>query len=191
MKKHALRKLFTEKRQQLSMAEYETRNKQLLFQFQQLDFSTITGIHLYLPIKFRKEPDTFLIRSWLQQAHPHIQRVFPKADFTDHRLMHFNDDEQLQVIENKFGIPEPEIGNAANINQVNLIIVPLLAFDLCGYRVGYGKGFYDRFLAGFSSSVQFFGLSFFDPVDEIEDIDGFDIPLHRCITPKKIWEFQI
>lgn len=191
MKKAALRKLFTQKRQQLSIAEYETLNTQLLLGFQQLDFSTITGIHLYLPIKRRKEPDTFLIRSWLQQAHPQIQRTFPKADFADQRLTHFNDDEQLQLVENGFGIPEPKAGGTGNIDQVNLIVVPLLAFDLKGYRVGYGKGFYDRFLAGFSSSVQFVGLSFFDPVDEIEDTDGFDILLHRCITPEKIWDFRI
>ncbi|MGV8877943.1 MAG: 5-formyltetrahydrofolate cyclo-ligase [Sphingobacteriaceae bacterium] len=189
VKKTALRKLFTQKRQQLAMAEYEMLNTQLLLAFQQMDFSTITGIHLYLPIISRKEPDTFLIRTWLQLAHPQIQRIFPKVNFADQRLTHFTDDEHLELVENGFGIPEPKAGSPGNIDQVNLILVPLLAFDLKGYRVGYGKGFYDRFLAGFSSSVQFVGLSFFDPVDEIEDTDCFDIPLHHCITPEKIWDF--
>lgn len=190
MKKADLRQQYLIKRQQLTLAEYEKLNEQLLQGFQQLDLSGIRGIHLYLPIKHHKEPDTFQIRHWLQQEHPEILRIFPRADFADQSMQHYADDEELELVENGFGIPEPIFGNLVNMDQINLIIVPLLAFDLQGFRVGYGKGFYDRFLAKCSPSCWIVGLSYFDPVKKIEDNDFYDIPMHNCITPRKIWEFM-
>jgi 5-formyltetrahydrofolate cyclo-ligase len=73
--------------------------------------------------------------------------------------------------------------------MIDLVFIPLLACDLQGNRVGYGKGFYDRFLSKCRYDVKKIGLSFFDPVDKIEDVNVFDIPLDECITPKKTWVF--
>ena len=70
-------------------------------------------------------------------------------------------------------------------------MIPLLAFDKKGFRVGFGKGYYDKFLARCKPNVIKAGLSFFDPVDEINDISGFDIPLNFCITPKEIFSFSL
>ena len=70
-----------------------------------------------------------------------------------------------------------------------MILVPLLAYDLQGNRVGYGKGFYDRFLAKCNANVQKVGLSYFEPLDSIGDAESFDIKLNSCISPEKIWIF--
>jgi 5-formyltetrahydrofolate cyclo-ligase len=69
------------------------------------------------------------------------------------------------------------------------VLVPLLAFDESGYRVGYGKGFYDRFLQQCRKDVLTVGFSYFDAIDKIEDTHQFDVPLNYCITPHRIYEF--
>ncbi len=189
MKKQELRKIYLEKRLQLLETECETLNMALLQQFKQLDFSGINAVHLFLPMLRRKEPNTWPMINYLQKELPQIKRVFPKADFTHKKIINFLDDEQLVVAENKFGIPEPVSGNQFYIDKNSIVIVPLLAFDLSGNRVGYGCGFYDRFLAGCEVGTQFIGVSFFDPVAVIEDADELDVQLHQCITPKKFWKF--
>ena len=72
-------------------------------------------------------------------------------------------------------------------SKIDLVLIPLLCFDKKGYRVGYGKGYYDRFLAECRPDVMKIGLSIFEPVDEISDVDEFDVKMDYCITPNKIW----
>ncbi len=189
MKKQELRKIYLEKRLQLSETEYENLNQQLLLQFMQLDFSKITAVHLFLPMLRTKEPNTWLMIKYLQKEHPNINRVFPKADFKQKKLINFLEDEDLIIAENKFCIPEPISGNQFYIDKNSMVIVPLLAFDLTGNRVGYGGGFYDRFLAECEVGTQFIGLSFFEPFELIEDAEVFDVKLYQCITPAKVWKF--
>ncbi len=189
MKKAELRKIYLEKRLKLSDREYQTLNQQLLQQFKQLDFEGITAVHLFLPMLQTKEPDTGPLIKYLQTVYPQIKRVFPKADFQQKTLTHFLDDEALVIAENRFGIPEPISGNQFYIDKNSIVMVPLLAFDSIGNRVGYGGGFYDRFLAGCAIGTQFIGLSFFEPVDWIEDANVLDVKLHRCILPGKIWNY--
>jgi 5-formyltetrahydrofolate cyclo-ligase len=69
------------------------------------------------------------------------------------------------------------------------VFIPLLAFDKSGHRVGYGAGYYDRFLSKCKPDCLKVGLSFFEPVDEISDADEFDVKLNHCVTPSKIWTF--
>lgn len=190
MTKKQLRQLYTARRRQLTQPVYEDMNRLLLQQFQKLDLTGIQCIHMFLPAQERREPDTCLIRNWLRSGHPQIMRVFPKADFTDCTMRSYADDQHLQTAVNPMGIPEPVAGTPIDDTQIDLIIVPLLAFDRQGYRVGYGKGFYDRFIACCRPNVQLTGLSFFPPVDHIDDLHEFDQPLHQCITPDGIWYFK-
>jgi 5-formyltetrahydrofolate cyclo-ligase len=189
MKKQELRKIYLEKRLLLSATQYKTLNQALLQQFTQLDFSGTNAVHIFLPIFRTKEPDTGLLIDYLRTTHPTIKRVFPKADFKQRTLTNFLDDENLVITENKFGIPEPVSGNQFSIDKNSIVIVPLLIFDLHGYRLGYGGGFYDRFLAACEAGTQFIGLSFFEPIDLIEDANEFDIKLHQCITLGKVLSF--
>lgn len=186
MTKAELRKIYIQKRNHLSLVEYDALNKLLLYQFQQLDLSAVNCIHLFLPIRERKEPNTFLIRDWLEEHYPHITRVFPKADFANHTLQNYTDDEQLELSVNAFGIPEPVNGNIVPASAIDLMLVPLLAFDRQGSRVGYGKGFYDRFMTQCKPGTRFIGISFFEPVESIADLNEFDLKIDSCITPEGI-----
>ena len=81
-------------------------------------------------------------------------------------------------------------GNHFKIENLDIIFIPLLAFDIEGHRVGYGKGYYDRFLKLTNNSTLKIGLSFFDPINKILDIDDNDVKLDYCVTPKQVHKFN-
>jgi 5-formyltetrahydrofolate cyclo-ligase len=189
LNKQQLRKQYQAKRAALTGDSYAILNEQLLQLFKTIDFTGIGCLHIFLPMISRKEPDTQLLINWLKATHPEIRLAYPKTDFLDFTILNFFDNADLRLEINAQGITEPVKGNMVDIAAIDMVIVPLLIFDMQGYRVGYGKGFYDRFMAKCKPQTQFIGLSLFDPVDSIEDIDGFDIPLHQCVTPQKVWRF--
>jgi len=186
MLKAEIRKQALNDRLLISEATYKELNKALLKQFKRLDFSKIKTLHIFLPISEKKEPDTFLLIEWLNKNYPEIKIIVPKADFetalmTNHEYMGIDD---LQ--KNLYNILEPQKG-ALYEGDVDLVLVPLLAFDKQGYRVGYGKGFYDRFLEGLNA--QKIGLSLYSAIEKIDDVNQHDIRLDFCITPTEIIKF--
>ena len=98
---------------------------------------------------------------------------------------------EKNLIENAWGILEPSGENQEKIlpEQIDLVIIPLLIFDKKGNRVGYGKGFYDRFLQQCKPETIKIGLCLEEAIEEIEDINEFDIKMDLCIIPNKIYRF--
>ena len=90
----------------------------------------------------------------------------------------------------EWGIPEPVGGSVVKPTDFDIILIPLLAFDKNGQRVGYGKGFYDRYLAECRPDCLKIGISLFDPVDFIEEVESHDIPLDIAICPAKLYDFR-
>jgi 5-formyltetrahydrofolate cyclo-ligase len=90
---------------------------------------------------------------------------------------------------NEYNIPEPLDNDVVPPDAIDLVIIPLLAFDEKGNRVGYGKGFYDRYLKECREDCMKLGFSYFDPVDSIDDAGEFDVPLDFCITPHRTYVF--
>jgi 5-formyltetrahydrofolate cyclo-ligase len=186
MDKRRLRKEALARRVALLGQEVEVLNEKLLNQFKTINFSKVNSIHIFLPIVVKKEPNTFLMIEWLQQHHPEIVIVVPKADFSSNLMENYVFTKKEDLTTNQYQIPEPREGKTF-LTVPDMVIVPLLAFDEKGYRVGYGKGFYDRFLQGIST--QKIGLSFFNAVAEINDVHLNDIKLDKCITPNGIVAF--
>ena len=183
--KSTLRKQVLQQRLSLAEEEFLALNQLLLAQFKTLDFSEIKSIHVFLPIVKKREPDTFLLIDWLQENHPQIHIVVSRANFEDHSMSHHPFvKEDLQ--ENAYHIPEPQTLQIFE-EKIDMVLVPLLAFDRNGYRVGYGKGFYDRFLS--EMEVKKVGISLFEPIEAISDVHLNDIKLDLCITPKQIYSF--
>ncbi len=98
------------------------------------------------------------------------------------------DNTKLEV--NRWGIPEPTDGIPIPESKIDVVFVPSLAFDDNGNRVGYGKGFYDKFLSQCNPETIKIGLSFFAPEKEIEGVMSTDIKLDYCVTPLKIYSFN-
>ncbi len=188
MTKAELRKSFIQKRLALSDADCLTSSRQICEQFiSHFDLSFSKIIHLYLPIEKNKEPDTWLILDRVRREFPNISISIPKVK--DNQLQNFFFEGIHQLDKNSWGIPEPKQGIETPTEKIDLVIVPLLAYDLKGNRVGYGKGFYDKFLSQCTPACKKVGLSFFEPVSEIEEVDQYDIALTHCVTPHKVYSF--
>jgi 5-formyltetrahydrofolate cyclo-ligase len=165
-------------------------NDELLDQVKLIDWSQYKYVHIFLPIKEKNEVDTFEILSYFKNHHPDLQIVVPRTYFADISLQHVLFDHEHTVLrKNKHNIPEPIYGKLASIDLIDAVIIPLLTFDEKGNRVGYGVGFYDRFLRNCKQSVAKIGLSFFPPEKEEIETNEFDIKLTHCITPEKIYTF--
>ncbi len=144
--------------------------------------------HIFLPISQLKEIDTHFILTILQGKDKNI--VLPKVTGDD-SLKHYLLTDATKFRNNRWNIPEPVDGIEIPIDKIDVVFIPLLAFDKKGNRVGYGKGFYDTFLRDCRKDVKKIGVSLFQAVDAIEDINAYDIPLDYCITPRKIYSFSV
>ncbi|MGI8636232.1 MAG: 5-formyltetrahydrofolate cyclo-ligase [Segetibacter sp.] len=190
MLKNELRNTYKKKRIELPLAERAKLDDLLLIQLQNLYFSGDRQLLMsYWPLERHYEPNTLLYTRYLEHAIPALKVTFPVVDFKTFEMEAVLVHEDTDFIENKYGIPEPEEGEKIANEEIDIVFVPLLAFDKMGYRVGYGKGYYDRFLKTCRADVLSIGFSYFDAVDEIEDRNQFDVPLNYCITPHKIYEF--
>lgn len=162
----------------------------LLIQLQNLSFGdNIQTLLSYWPLEQQGEVNTLLFTHYLEHAIPNLQVAFPVVEFESMEMTAILVNDETDFVENKFGIPEPEEGDKIAPEELDVVFVPLLCYDEQGYRVGYGKGFYDRFLSGCREDVIKVGFSYFHPIDKIEDKNQFDVPLNFCITPDKIYEF--
>lgn len=188
MTKGEIRKHYLSLRQGLTDSEYQQRSQKLCDTFfSSVDLSDVKVIHVFLPIISKKEPDTWLIIEHLKKFSG-IRISVPKMN-NDNTLTNFYFEGRDQVSENKWGIPEPLSGKGTPLESIDLVVVPLLAFDLQGNRVGFGKGFYDRFLKDCRTDCLKVGLSLFDPVERISDINENDVRLTHCVTPENKYTF--
>ncbi|RKO71370.1 5-formyltetrahydrofolate cyclo-ligase [Sphingobacterium puteale] len=187
--KKELRQEFKMKRCQLSKQEEERLNRDLLLQFQKIDLTAVKFMHVFLPIEKYHEPDTYSIINYVNEFFSNIVLVVSRSNFSDYSMQHYILDSQTVFEKNEWGILEPVSGEEVSPLLIDFIIVPLLAFDLDGHRVGYGKGFYDRFFALCAAEAQRVGLSFFDPIERIADRNEHDVMLTKAITPYHIYSF--
>ena len=142
--------------------------------------------HIFLSIEEKFEVDTTPILNILTGKDKEI--LISKSDFNRQSMKSFIFNEETLMKKNKYGIPEPINGKEFKEN-IDVIFVPLLAYDKNGNRVGYGKGFYDRFLTNDQTrNVIKVGLSFFEPECKIQ-ISKYDEKLDFCVTPKKVFSF--
>ncbi|WP_256010961.1 5-formyltetrahydrofolate cyclo-ligase [Desertivirga xinjiangensis] len=190
MNKSLLRKQYLQKRSDLSTQEAGHLSDAVLNYFSSLDFSRVRYLHAFYPIVGKHEFNSLLLVDWLREKHPEIKILLPKSDIKAHTLVHIVWNEHTALAMNEWGITEPEYGEEMEPSRIDAVIVPLLAFDKKGNRIGYGKGFYDRFLSECRSETIKIGVSLFEPEEKIEDTDEHDIPLDICITPYRIWRFN-
>ena len=187
MNKSDLRTIYKHKRKSLTQSEIDTLSLKIANQTLKLPIWEASFYHLFLTIKPLKEVETEPLMSILFGKDKYI--VVPKSDISSCEMTHFLLSDNTIIKPNIWNIPEPQNGIQIQHSQLQVIFVPLLAFDQKGQGVGYGKGFYDLFLKSCPKAIKI-GLSFFGAVDEIEDKSTQDIPLDYCITPNQIYQFN-
>ena len=187
MSKNELRKKYKALRKELTPLEVEDKSMAIANQLLNMNIWEHIYYHIFLPIISQKEVDTEFILHILQGKDKHV--VVSKSNFEDGSLDHYLLTDQTKIIVNKWGIPEPdEQSILIPENKIEVVFVPLLAYDKKGNRIGYGKGFYDRFLQS-SKPKLIIGLSFFEPEETLIESDEHDIPLHFCVHPKGVEVF--
>jgi len=187
MLKKELRFKYKELRKSLSQEEIESKSLAIANRLLQLNIWDKVYYHLFLSIEEQKEINTEFILQILAGKDKEI--VVSKSDFATSSMTHFLLTDNTKFKKNEYNIPEPIDGLDVPVAKIDVVFVPLLAFDLQGNRVGYGKGFYDNFLRNCKPETLKIGLSFFEAESIIEDVSENDIQLDYLVTSEKVYDF--
>ncbi|WP_411893179.1 5-formyltetrahydrofolate cyclo-ligase [Winogradskyella sp. A2] len=187
MTKSELRKKYKTLRKELSKDKIEDLSLAIANQLLKLNIWNHSFYHMFLTIEEQLEINTEYILNILAGKDKNI--VISKSNFEDFSMSHYLLTDGTKLKKNDYNIPEPIEGIEISASQTDVVFVPLLAFDKTGNRVGYGKGFYDRFLKECKPETIKIGLSFFDAEDEVLDTSENDIRLDYCVTPIEIFQF--
>jgi 5-formyltetrahydrofolate cyclo-ligase len=187
MLKAELRKIYLARQKSLSPEERNERSRQIADGFfQNFDLSKIRFLHCFLPIAKFNEIDTKQIFERIRREFPNTQTLVPRVDFQANEIENLRFTPETELIQNQWEIHEPSHDELVETEKIDLVLVPLLCFDRKGFRVGYGKGFYDRFLKNCRADCLKIGLSYFAPIAEISDAQAFDVNLDFCVTPDQV-----
>lgn len=191
MNKSRLRQLALARRKNVSEHVFGLLNETLQQEF--MDFITSFPlphrIMSFQPIVERREVQMAFIHETLENLGH--QLCFPRVE-NEHEMVAYHVSSGEAWITSDWGIqePDPQTCSKVNLADIELIIIPLLAFDSQGNRVGYGKGFYDRFLQDCRPETLKIGVCLDEPVQRIDDVEAHDIPLDLCISPIGIHLFD-
>ena len=187
MTKAELRKKYKALREKLSFEDIETLSVEIANELLQLPVWHHSFYHVFLSITEHREVNTDYILSMLSGMDKHI--VVSKSNFATGAMAHYLLTDNTVIKKNSWNIPEPVDGIPIEHSKIDVVFVPLLAFDTSGQRVGYGKGYYDRFLSKCQPETLKIGLSFFEAEDLISDTTFSDIKLDYCVTPQRLYQF--
>ncbi len=187
MTKNELRKKYKSLRSKLAPDEVDNYSIIIANNLLKLPIWDADFYHVFLSIIEHKEVNTEFILSILSGKDKNI--VLSKSDFKTNTLTHYLLTDSTTIKTNKWNIPEPVDGIEIQPNKIDVVFIPLLAFDKQGERVGYGKGFYDKFLADCKQETIKIGLSFFETEEQIQDVFESDVKLNYCVTPKEVYKF--
>ncbi len=187
MTKAELRKTYKTRRNNLSYTQIDNFSLTIANQILKLPIWDYSFYHVFLTIEEQKEINTDYILNILSGKDKNI--IISKSNFETGEMTQFLLTDSTIIKKNRYNIPEPIDGIEISNDRIEVVFIPLLAFDKIGNRVGYGKGFYDRFLANCKPKTQKIGLSFFEAEDKITDVFKNDVKLDYCVTPNKIYKF--
>jgi 5-formyltetrahydrofolate cyclo-ligase len=188
MTKAELRKTYLSKRKELSAAERSDLSRRIADGFfANFDLASVSYLHCFLTIERFNEIDTSLIIERVWSEFPHVRTLIPKVNADTDRMEGLLFSPGTDLVQNEWGIREPAGGEVLPEEVVDLVIVPGICFDQQYHRVGYGKGYYDRFLAGCRPDCLKVGISYFPPVEAIPDIGAHDVALDYCLTPDRLF----
>ncbi len=161
------------RRRSLSASERESASSAIATRLTEL-LSGAGTVSSYVAI--RDEPDL----SALNQALVGEGRLVLPC-ILDGALVMVRIDAATEFVESAFGVPEPH-GESVDPATIDVVLVPGLAFDADGARMGYGAGYYDRFLAVLPAATQFVGVCFEVSIVDRVLTESHDVRMHRVVT---------
>jgi 5-formyltetrahydrofolate cyclo-ligase len=189
MKKSELRQIYLSKQKAISQ-QYRLANSEAIADlfFVTFDLREIRFLHSFIPIIKFNEIDTRLIVERVWRDYPHVQIVVPRVDLETNEMKGLKFDPNTELVRSAWEIEEPIHDEVVADREINMVLTPGLCFDRGGHRVGYGKGFYDRFLKNCRADCVKIGLGHFDLVDSIEDVHEGDVRLDAVVTPDAVFD---
>ena len=190
MIKSELRKLYLSKRKSLTPEERRNKSERIAASFfENFDLTKIKFLHCFISIVRTNEIDTRPVFEKVWRDFSEIETVVPRVNGKIGELESLKFSAETILEKNSWGIYEPSGTDLVEPEKIDAVLVPLLCFDKKGFRVGYGKGFYDKFLKECRTDCKKIGLSYFEPIEEISDVHDFDVPLDYCLTSESLWRF--
>jgi 5-formyltetrahydrofolate cyclo-ligase len=182
-----LRQEAKNKRKDLSTLEIQSLSTQVARQVSSYFSFRDKRISCFLSMESQNEVQSKYI---LKHLASHNQLFVPVTNFAEGTMVQvaYNIGDTLTF--NTHHIPEPSMKLPPILpTDLDVVFIPLLQADTQGNRLGYGKGFYDRYLALCRPNVIKIGLNFFEPIPSIP-AEKTDIPLNYLITPNRVYEFK-
>ena len=184
-KKHDLRELFRNKRSKLCSQELSEASIRIFNHIVRDKLIEGNLLMLYISSQDLQELPTDALFS----LSGNYTICVPKIVNKDGRMEAVMWSKNTPAASNKWGIAEPLSDVYIPPENIDTVVVPLLCFDRAGHRVGFGKGYYDRFLKRCFKDIKTIGLSYFEAVDKITDVEPTDVALNVIVTPKKVYRF--
>lgn len=187
MTKSELRKSYLARQRGLSPAERTEKSGRIAENlFANFNLTSIAVLHCFIPIERFNEVDTTFIFHGLWGQFPRLQTVVPRVNFETGAMESVSYTAETELEQNRWSIHEPSHDEIVEPGLIDMVLTPGLAYDLTGHRIGYGKGFYDRFLSRCRPDCLKIGLSYFEPVDAIDDTHEGDVRLDHIVTPVRL-----
>lgn len=185
MVRAALRRDLIARRLALTTEEVARRSEAIISRVEQLPAYGQARV-LMTYVAFRQEVET---RELIRRALAHgKQVVVPRVDREEHRLLAVAIDGLQDLFPGAWGIPEPKAvaGRTVAPSAIDLVIVPGVAFDRCGNRLGYGGGYYDRFLPTLRPAAAVVALAYgFQVLQELPP-GPHDVPVQYVVTEDEV-----
>jgi 5-formyltetrahydrofolate cyclo-ligase len=187
MYKTELRRQYLAKQEAMSEEERDSASRRIADHFfSGFDLGAVRFLHSFVPIEKFKEINTRLIFVKLWRDFPQIQTVVPRVDSKTDGIRSLKFTHETELVRNAWGIDEPAHDDFVETESIDMVLVPGLCFDRVGHRVGYGKGYYDRYLKQCRPDCVKIGLSYFEPVEKIDDVHDADVRLDGLVTPFEV-----
>ena len=185
MTKHALRKHIYALRDSLTPEEISAKSRVLAGQLEKLPFYREAGMIMFF-LNFRSEVETgeMVEKNLARGGRVIIPKMVPeKRELIPSELLDCEND----LVSGFFGVPEPhpEALRPVDPRQIDLLIVPGVAFDLQGNRLGYGGGYYDRFFERLRPGVPLVALTFELQLVEEVPVESWDRPMDWLVTERR------
>ena len=146
-------------------------------------------IALFLSFDGELNTRPLIAKLWQHKQQVYLPVLHP---FSEGQLLFIRYDEYTTLTPNRLRIPEPplDIRNLATLSELDVLLVPLVAFDKQGQRLGMGGGFYDRTLQNWQQHG-FLPVGLGHDCQRVDDLPvaEWDVPLPAMITPSKIWQW--
>lgn len=181
--KNTLRKAVLSKRADMPEADWRLKSQQITDHLLKVnEFQKASKVHIFLSMNQRKEVNTDDLIAYLFDSKKEV--YVPVTNFKEGTLSHIRYTEEMSLEVNKWGVREPKPGIPTDDSDFDVIVIPMAAGDEEGNRLGYGKGFYDRFLKA-AKGIKI-GLCFEEFIMEEIPVGKYDVPLDIIISEKRI-----